>query len=303
MTRAFVGWGLVLWAGAALLLSEVRAVARPSLSERLRPYSPNGFDATRTSAGLLSVESFREVIGPLASAWGGWVARVFGVQEAAAAHLARIHAPLDVTGFRVRQAASAMAALAVATLPAKALWHAPVVAGFVLAGAPLLAFLVAEQRLAGASKRRQERLLLELPVVAEQLGMLLGAGYSLGAAVARLAGRGSGAAAEDLRRVAARVRHGVAVEHALREWAELAQVPALDRLVSVLARSRETGDLGRLVAEEARSIRQEVHRRTITVMERRAQQVWVPVTVATLVPGVIFLAIPFVEALRLFSGP
>jgi hypothetical protein len=28
----------------------------------------------------------------------------------------------------------------------------------------------------------------------------------------------------------------------------------------------------------------------------------VPVTVATLVPGVIFLAIPFVEALRLFAG-
>jgi hypothetical protein len=37
-------------------------------------------------------------------------------------------------------------------------------------------------------------------------------------------------------------------------------------------------------------------------MERRAQTVWVPVTVAALVPGVLFLAIPFVEALRLFSA-
>jgi tight adherence protein C len=36
-------------------------------------------------------------------------------------------------------------------------------------------------------------------------------------------------------------------------------------------------------------------------MERRSQQVWIPVTVATLVPGVIFLAVPFVEALRMFS--
>ncbi len=157
--------------------------------------------------------------------------------------------------------------------------------------------------MATASARRQERLLLELPVVAEQLGLLLGAGYSLGSAVARLATRGSGAAAEDLARVAARVRHGVAVEHALREWADLARVPALDRLVSVLARSRDVGDLGRLVSEEARAVRQEVQRRTVTVMERRAQQVWVPVTVSTLVPGVVFLAIPFVEALRLFSGP
>lgn len=303
MTRAFVGWGLVLWAGATLLLGEVRAVARPLLAERLRPYAPGGFDSTRTPAGLLSVESFRDVIGPLASACGARLARLFGVQEEAAARLARIHSPLDVTGFRVRQLAAAGAAVLAATVPATALWHAPVLAAFVLAGAPLLAFLVVEQRLASASARRQQRLLRELPVVAEQLGMLLGAGYSLGAAVNRLAARGSGAAAEDLRQVAARMRHGLAVEHALREWADVAGVPALDRLVSVLARSRDGGDLGRLVSEEARAIRQEVHRSAVTLMERRAQQVWVPVTVATLVPGVIFLAIPFVEALRLFSGP
>ena len=41
--------------------------------------------------------------------------------------------------------------------------------------APLLAFLVVEQQLAGASARWQRRLFLELPVVAEQLGMLLSA--------------------------------------------------------------------------------------------------------------------------------
>lgn len=303
MIRAYVGWGLVLWAGATLLLGEVRAVARPSLAERLRPYAPGGLESSRASAGLLSVESFREVIGPLASACGTRLARLFGVQEEAAARLARIQSPLDVTAFRVRQLATAGFALLAATMPAAALWHAPIAAGLVLAGAPLLAFLVAEQRLAVASSRRQQRLLRELPVVAEQLGMLLGAGYSLGAAVNRLAGRGSGAAAEDLRRVAARMRHGLAVERALREWADVADVPALDRLVSVLARSRDGGDLGRLVSDEARAIRQEVHRSAVTVMERRAQQVWVPVTVATLVPGVIFLAIPFVEALRLFSGP
>ena len=37
-------------------------------------------------------------------------------------------------------------------------------------------------------------------------------------------------------------------------------------------------------------------------MEKRSQQVWIPVTVATLIPGVIFLSIPFIEALSLFSG-
>jgi hypothetical protein len=37
-------------------------------------------------------------------------------------------------------------------------------------------------------------------------------------------------------------------------------------------------------------------------MERRSQSVWIPVTVATLVPGVILLAIPFAQALRLFTS-
>ena len=301
MTRPLVGWGLVLWAGATLLLAQVRRVSRVPLAERLRLYSPGGL-AGPPRTGTLSAESFREVLGLLARDVGGRIARLFGVQEEAAVRLARLHSPLDVTAYRVRQLGGGVAAFGVAALPAFALRGRPAVAILVLLGAPLLAFLVAEQQLAGASARRQHRLLLELPVVAEQIGMLLGAGWSLGGAVDRISRRGRGAAAEDLRRVTGRLRQGVSVEQALREWADLARVPALDRLVSVLARNRDTGNLGRLVSEEARAIRQEVHRTTVATIERRAQQVWVPVTVATLVPGVIFLAIPFVEALRLFSG-
>ena len=90
---------------------------------------------------------------------------------------------------------------------------------------------------------------------------------------------------------------------ALHEWAAVARVEALDRLIPVLALNSEAADLGRLVSEEARSIRREVQRRAVETMERRGQQVWIPVTVAALVPGAIFLAIPFIEALRLFAGP
>jgi tight adherence protein C len=98
------------------------------------------------------------------------------------------------------------------------------------------------------------------------------------------------------------VRQGVSEAQALREWAQLADVPALSRLVPVLCLNRDTGDLGRLIAEEARAIRRDVHRELIEMVERRNQQVWIPVTVSALVPGVLFLAIPFVEALRLFGG-
>jgi pilus assembly protein TadC len=143
---------------------------------------------------------------------------------------------------------------------------------------------------------------LELPVVSEQLAMLLSSGYSLGAALNRLAARGTGNTARDLARVCGRIRQGLSEIDALREWAEVADVDALDRLIPVLALNREASDLGRLLSEEARAIRRDVQRELVETAERRGQQVWIPVTVAALVPGVIFICIPFIEALKLFSG-
>jgi Flp pilus assembly protein TadB len=270
--------------------------------ERLRPYT-GASPATPARAGLLSVESVGDVVGPVARGLGERVARVFGVSEELALRLERIHSPLDVTAFRVRQLGGALAAFGVASLASLALRPAAPVALFLLLGAPLLAFLALEQQVASASAAWQRRLFLELPVLSEQLAMLLSAGFSLGAALNRLATRGTGAGARDLARVCGRIRQGLSEVEALREWAEVVRVEALDRLVPVLALNSEAADLGRLVSEEARAIRREQHRRMVETMERRGQQVWIPVTVATLVPGVIFLAIPFIEALRLFAGP
>jgi tight adherence protein C len=294
--------GLLLWAGATLLFAELRWFRRSALTDRLRPYAPGGGAPGNGSGGVLSVSSFREVIGPMAAAVGARVARLAGVEESVATRLARVHADVDPTAFRVRQlgwtasGGTAGALFAVATgLPALA------GLGFIVAGAAL-AFLVVEQQLAARSAAWQRSTFLELPVIAEQLGMLLSAGYSLGSALNRIAARGTGSVGRDLRRVGARVRQGLAEVDALREWAALVDVDAVERLVAVLALNREAGDLGRLISEEARSIRREVQRELIETIERRAQAVWIPVTVATLVPGVLFLAVPFIEALQVFSG-
>ena len=292
---------LALFAGSTLLLSELRWFRRRPLVDRLAPYVPGGHAAQRRGA-IMSAASFGQVIGPLARAIGESVARVFGVTEALALRLERVHSPLDVTGFRVRQLAWSGAGLVGGALAAAALGVAGVLGLVFVVGGAVLAFLVVEQRLAAESARWQRRIFLELPVVAEQLGMLIGAGYSLGAALARLGSRGKGACGRDLVRVTGRVRQGLTEVEALREWAAVVNVDALDRLVSVLALNRQAGDLGRLIGNEARSIRRDVHRELVETIERRGQQVWIPVTVATLVPGVIFLAVPFIEALRLFAN-
>jgi tight adherence protein C len=294
--------GLVLWVGATLVLSELRWFRRRTLTERLRPYAPGGATAPGTSGGVLSVASFRDVVAPLATSVGARLARVAGVEESLARRLARVHAEVDPTAFRVRQLGWTGAGAVLGALFALAT-GVPAVAGLALVAAgAVLGFLVVEQQLASRSAAWQRSTFLELPVVAEQLGMLLSAGYSLGAALNRIAARGTGAVGRDLRRVCNRIRQGLSEVDALREWVELVDVDAVERLVAVLALNREAGDLGRLISEEARSIRREVQRELIETIERREQAVWIPVTVATLVPGVLFLAVPFIEALRVFSG-
>jgi tight adherence protein C len=291
--------GLSLWVGATLLLSELRWFSRRSLAARLGPYVPGGMGA-RGRAGLLSVESFREAVGPLAQGLGARFSRLFGVSEDLDRRLRRIHAGLDVTGFRVRQLGWSLAGLGVGALFSVAARPPVPLALLTTFGGMLLAFLVLEQQVSAASERWKRAVHLELPVVAEQLAMLLGSGYSLVAALDRIARRGQGAVARDLRRVLARIRQGVTEEQALEEWAALVDVASVDRFVSVLALNREASDLGRLIAEEARSIRRDVQRELVETMERRGQQVWIPVTVATLLPGVIFIAIPFTTALADF---
>jgi Flp pilus assembly protein TadB len=298
--RLAVASGLVLWAGTTLLLGQLRWFTRLRLVDRLRPYAP-GHAGAAASRHALSVESMRDVIAPLCRSLGERVARALGITEELAVRLERLHSPLDVTAFRLRQVGWSLAGFGVAALATATIRPAPL-AGFVLVLAgPLLAFLVAEQRLASASEAWKRRLFLELPVVAEQLAMLLSAGFSLGAALNRLAARGNGQTACDLARVCGRMRQGLSEIEALREWATVADVEALNRLVPVLALNREASDLGRLVSEEARAIRRDAHRSLIETIERRSQQVWIPVTVAALVPGVLFLVVPFIEALRLFS--
>lgn len=301
MSRVDVAFLAVALLGLVLVLAELPWFGSRSLEERLRPHAASGVRRTTTS-GVLSVGSFRDVIVPLANTVGSRLAQACGVQDDLAVRLYRVHSTVLPAEFRLRQAMWAFGAFSTAT-PAVAALHVPAVPALVfLAGAPVLAFLTLEQRLVGECTRWQRRTFLELPVVSEQLAMLLGAGYSLAAALNRIAARGSGACATDLARVCDRMRQGLSEREALLEWAESVDVPAVHRLVGVLALNRQAGDLSRLISDEARSVRRDAQRELVEAIERRTQMVWIPVTVAALVPGVIFMAVPFVRALSLFSG-
>ena len=300
MTRLEVFSALLLVVGATLLLSLARWFGRAPLVDRLRPYAPGGLSASG-GQGVLSVASFRDVIGPLSQGVGTGLSRAFGVSEDLDLRLRRLHSPLDSTQFRTRQLGWSTASLIGALIVSSAMSLGPIPVLVLGVATPLLTFLLLEQQVTAASRARQRRLFQELPMVAEQLGMQLGAGYSLGAAMHRIAQRSTGVAAEDLALVLARTRQGLTNIQALREWAELSDVDALDRLVGVLALNHEAADLGTLISDEARAIRREAHRELLESIERKDQQVWIPVAIAALIPGTILIAIPFIQAMRTFS--
>lgn len=290
----------VLATGSVLVLSEVPWFRDRPLRERLRPYVPGG--PVRSRAVSRNVFDLSAVLGPLASELGNHLSRAMGVRTDLSARLDRAGRTTDAEEFRLRQLAHALVSLLLAGAAAMAVQPDPALAAALVIGAPALVALGHEQALSRAIELRRRRLKAELPVLAEQLGLLVAAGYSVTGAMARLAERSNGVAADDLQHVLLRMRRGESEHAALAEWAERSDLDAVGRLTAVLALHGETGDLGRLVGEEARSMRAEAHRDLLEAIERRAQLVWIPVTVATLVPGLVFLAVPFMSAMSQVTG-
>ena len=114
--------------------------------------------------------------------------------------------------------------------------------------------------------------------------------------------RGRGPAATDLRRITSRIQQGWT--SAMRS--ESGPISAATRRVSTWCRSSRSP--GRRPTSTGSSTRRprpserDAHRELLAELERRSQQVWVPVTVATLLPGSLLLLVPFLDALRLFAG-
>ncbi len=285
--------------GVALILAGAPWFRRVPIGDRIAPYARGAF---HRSHGAGSDLPLRLVLEPLLIDIGGRISRLLGVATDLETRLAQAESDMDPYTFRLRQITAALVAATCGLAVLVAMHPGPALSLMAVIGAPVLAVLLLEQSLSSRIASRQERLQAELPVITEQLGMLLSAGFSLTAAISRLAERGSGVAAADLHRVTLEIRQGVPESEAFDHWSALSGLESVRRLVRVLSLHSEAGDLGSLISEEARSVRAAAHRDLVAAIERRSQLVWIPVTVATLVPGLIFLAVPFYSAMAQVTG-
>lgn len=293
---------IVAWLGLALVLDTMRWCTRPRLFDRLRPYSQGAMGRAGSVVRGRQHAGVRAIVRPAVVRVGESIARLTGTRVPLAHRLRQIHATVEVTDFRMGQVGWSILGGGVGCgVAAVVAAPGPILLAMGMAGS-LAGFLIVEQQLASKVARRRHLVRRELSVIAEQLGMLMAAGFSLGGALERIAKRGSGATAMDLGLVILRMQQGADIHRALGEWADRVDIEAVHRLVAVLALDRHSGDLPRLIAAEARALRRDLHRDLVAELDRRAQQVWIPVTVATLLPGAILIGVPFSAALSGFLG-
>jgi len=142
--------------------------------------------------------------------------------------------------------------------------------------------------------RREERLLAELPAVAEMLALSVGAGEGVTGALERVSRIARGELADELRRTLADARAGTPVVEALTRMAARTSVPALSRFVDGIAVAVERGTpLADVLRAQAGDVRDERRRALLQVGGRKE--------IAMLFP-VVFLVLPVTVVFALYPG-
>ena len=175
---------------------------------------------------------------------------------------------------------------------------APAIAA-ALAGIAALAIPPATRLARARSERR--RMEAELPLAVEKLAVYLATGFSLAAALSRLGDQG-GASAPAFAMISNGVRSGMSAAEAAAEAARRWPGPAMGRLATLLEGGAGGADMVKAARSAAAGLRAEAHRAALASMEKDSQKIWIPITIAALVPGVVMIFVPFVAVLRSVAG-
>lgn len=292
MSRLLIASGAMAAAGGAAALSVAPWFGRVSLHHRVGHYVVGASSGAGPGHGPSPVITRL----PLAEWATASIPAVLGDA------LACTHRSSEVERIRIVSLASAMVTLAATAGALAVVSPGPVVGLVLLMALPALASTLPILRVRSDAEKWRAAVGQALPELCERTAILMGTGRSLTAALHLSASSMSGPMGRDLALIDVRLACGHSLDEALTEWADRLRLPAVDRLVAVFALHGETPDLGRLISREADATRAAAHRDLLARIDRRAEQVWIPVTIAALVPGAIFLLLPFFAALNAFSG-
>jgi len=299
--------GVLLMAGVALVLAGLPARRRPTLADRLEPYLR---DTPRPSTLLASPTApagpfgFGELLAPAVAKLGKAIGDIAGGSASVARRQLRAGQPSDVERFRAEQvvlaAAGAVAGLLVTGLVAVAQRRFPVsiLVGTVICGV-LAGFMGRDVALSRAASRREARMLVEFPTVAELLALAVSAGEGAVGALERVCRLSRGELSDELRRCLADARAGANLPTALQGLADRTGLMSLTRFVDGIVVAVERGTpLADVLRAQAQDVREDGRRTLMEQGGRKEILMMVPIVFLTLPVTVLFAIYPGVSFLH-----
>ena len=311
MTLAGIGLGLVGGTGLLLVATGTPLARRPSLDDRLAPYLRDAPRPSRLLAergGLTPFPAFERLLGPLLGDLVRAVERWLGGAAGVRRRLVQTGDALTVEQFRAEQVlwgfVGLAAALGIAVLSVASGRGANPVALLASAGLfTLLGVLGRDRWLTRQVRLREERMLEELPTVAELLALAVTAGEGAVGALERVTRISRGELAKELGRALAEARAGASLVTALEGVAQRTSLAALARFVDGVAIAVERGTpLAEVLRAQAVDVREAGKRQLLESAGRREIAMMVPVVFLVLPVTVLFALFPGFYGLRLVAG-
>ena len=292
LVGALAGIGLVL----AYLGLPMRN--RPGLSARLDPYLRDTPRPSRllvpevTGRGLLAT-----TFGPAVNRAGAWVERVLGGAASVRRRQLRAGLAPDVDRFRAEQVLWAVpgavlgVALGLLLGGGRASAAVPVVLLAVVGFG--LGLVARDQLLTQQARRREQRMLMEFPTVAELLALAVAAGEGAVGALERVCRLSRGELSTELGRCLADARAGANLPTALQGLADRTGLKSLARFVDGIVVAVERGTpLADVLRAQAQDVREDGRRQLMEEGGRKEIAMMIPVVFLVLPITVLFAVYP-----------
>jgi len=293
----------VLAAGIGLVWSWI-AARQPSLDARLAPYvrPADGREwvghepGPRFAPARLLAPVFRDA-GRLLERWGSSAADV-------RLRLERSGSPLSVEQFRAQQVAWAGVGLVAGFAAATTLRvarGAPVVTLLILVTICAVGGALARDAwLSRAAHKRTDRIISELPTIADLLALAVAAGEGARAALDRVASTTSGALPHELRRALGDARAGEPLSRALQDMAARTGAQPLRRFVDGIVAALDLGTpLAGVLRAQAHDARAAGREQLMEQGGKREIVMLIPVVFLILPVTIVFAIYPGLIAIRL----
>ncbi len=136
----------------------------------------------------------------------------------------------------------------------------------------------------------------------EQLSQTLDEGRSFDMAFVTASEQVGGSWLEVFASAIKEIANGSELGAAVVPTATIFELSRLKLLMEMTRDVRLTSEIPQIVRSISTAIKDEIHREHLTTIEKRTQLVWIPVSIAVLIPGSLLLLIPLFNSLKLLAN-